>query len=245
MTKTVLVTGGGKRLGRAIALTCARAGWRPVVHYNTSADEAEEVAQETGGVAVGHDLSRDGAGHAVIEKAREAAGCRINALINSASIFPFDTASDATEESLLDNFRVNAMAPIMLAQAFAHQAEDGDVVVNMLDQKLFNLNPDHFSYTVSKQALHGATMTMAQAFAPKVRVVGVAPGYNLPSPGQDEKKFERLAPTVNVLQKRLRPEQVADTVLFCMQNKSITGQVLIADNGEHLQAAARDVAFAD
>lgn len=246
MTKTVLVTGGGKRLGRVIVETCAAAGWRPIIHYNSSAEEADEAAAKTGGLSVGANLSERGAPEKLMAKAAEAAGGPIDALVNSASVFEHDTADTASEESLLANFRINAVAPILLGKAFAAQVPaTGGVIVNMLDQKLFNLNPDHFSYTVSKQALHGATMTMAQAFAPDVRVVGVAPGYNLPSPGQAQETFDRLAPTVNVLERRLFPEQVADTVLFALENQAITGQVLIADNGEHLKASARDVLFAD
>lgn len=245
MQKSVLVTGGGKRLGRIIVETCAAAGWRPVVHYNSSAKEAEEVAGLTGGVAVGHDLLEEGAGERLLAKAADAVGGRLDGLVNSASIFEHDLATDVTEDALLKNFRIHAVAPAMLAKAFHHQAPDGAAIVNILDQKLFNLNADHFSYTTSKQALHGMTLTMARSFAPKVRVIGVAPGYNLPSPGQDEDTFERLAPTVNVLNRRLLPENVAKTVLFALENEAITGQVLIADNGEHLRAASRDVLFAD
>lgn len=245
MTKRVLITGGGKRLGKIIAETCAAAGWQPVIHYNTSATEASEVAKALGGVAVGQALEEPGAPEKLIETAVKAAGGALHALVNSASIFEHDTAQTMTEESLLHNFRINAMAPLLLAKGFAAQAEDGAVIVNMLDQKIVNPNPDHFSYTVSKEALHGVTRNLAQAFAPKVRVVGVAPGYNLPSPGQSDEKFERLAPTVNILEKRLDPEDVAGAVLFAMTNKAITGQVLLASNGEHLKPAARDIQLAD
>jgi len=245
MTNTVLVTGGGKRLGGEIVLCCAEAGWSPIIHYNTSREEAETLAKEVDSVAVGQDLSQEGAAAALMARVAEAHGGPIQGLVNSAAIFEHDTAHDATEDSLLRNFRINAMAPVLLAQAFAAQTEGWGVIVNILDQKLFNLNADHFSYTLSKQALHGATMTMARAFAPRCRVVGVAPGYNLPSPGQSREAFERLAPTVNVLEKRLRPEDVADTVLFALQNRAITGQVLVADNGEHLRAAERDVIFSE
>ena len=241
--KTVLVTGGGQRLGRMIVEVCAEAGWRPIVHFNRSREAADEVAQATGGIALGGNLSESGAPEALIAQAMEVSGGPINGLVNSASIFEHDLAPDTTEEALLKNFRVNAMAPILLARAFYHQALDGGAIVNMLDQKLFNLNADHFSYTVSKQALHGATMMMARGFAPKVRVVGVAPGYNLPSPGQSQEQFEKLAATVNVLEKRLQPRHVAETVRFALTNPAITGQVILADNGEHLQAATRDVLF--
>lgn len=245
MVRAVLVTGGGKRLGRIIVETCAAAGWTPIVHYNASATDAEDVAKATGGVAVGQDLSQPGAGAALFEKAADALGGPITGLVNSASIFEHDFATDATEEAMLRNFQIHAVAPAMLAKAFHAQAADGSAIVNILDQKLFNLNADHFSYTTSKQALHGMTMTMARGLAPKVRVVGVAPGYNLPSPGQDWDTYNRLAPTVNVLERRLQPEDVAKTVLFALENPAITGQVLLADNGEHLKSAARDILFAD
>ncbi|MEM7740691.1 MAG: SDR family oxidoreductase [Pseudomonadota bacterium] len=245
MTKRVLITGGAKRLGRIIAETCAAQGWTPVIHYNASGTEAADVAASLGGVAVGQGLEEPGAGETLIGKAVDAAGGPLHALVNSASIFEHDTAATMTEESLLLNFRINAMAPLLLAKGFAAQAPQGSVIVNMLDQKIANPNPDHFSYTVSKEALHGVTRNLAQAFAPKIRVVGVAPGYNLPSPGQSDEKFERLAPTVNILEKRLDPKDVAGAVLFAMTNQAITGQVLLASNGEHLKPAARDIQLAD
>lgn len=245
MTKRVLVTGGGKRVGRVILETCARAGWQPIVHYGTSAAEAEELASALGGIAIAQDLAEENAAQKLFTKIKEAGGGQVSALVNSASIFAHDTAQTMTEEHLLQNFRVNTMAPLLLAQAFAAQVEDEGVIVNMLDQKLFNLNTDHFSYTISKQALHGGTLLLARALAPKVRVVGVAPGYNLPSPGQAEDVFNRLAPTVNPLQRRLTPEDVAEAVLFALQSRAITGQVLLADNGEHLQPAERDIIFSE
>lgn len=245
MTPTILVTGGGRRLGREIVRAAARAGFRPAVHYNTSAEDAEALAGSLGGVAVGADLSAEGAAPHLIAKAAEALGEPVTALVNSASIFEHDTAQTMSEADLIRNFTINTVAPLMLCQAFAEQAPEGSAIVNILDQKLFALNTDHFSYTVSKQALHGATLLLARALAPKIRVAGVAPGYNLPSPGQDDATFQRLAPTVNVLKRRLEPRDVADTVIFALTNKSITGQVILADNGEHLKPAARDVIFSD
>jgi NAD(P)-dependent dehydrogenase (short-subunit alcohol dehydrogenase family) len=243
--RSVLVTGGAVRLGRAITEACAEAGWQPVIHYNSSSDEAEALADRLGTVAVGEDLSREGSGERLITRAVEALGRPLDALVNSAAIFEHDTAGELSEEALLRHFRINAVAPLMSTKAFAAQAPEGGVVVSILDQKLFNLHPDHFSYTISKQALHGATPMMAMAFAPKLRVVGVAPGYNLPSPEQSEEDFLRLAPEVNVLERRLRPEDVAATVVFALENRAITGQVLLADNGEHLKPRTRDVMFSD
>ncbi|MEM9840425.1 MAG: SDR family oxidoreductase [Pseudomonadota bacterium] len=246
MTKWLLVTGGGKRLGREIVLAASAAGWTPIVHYNSSARDAEAVAEETGGVAVGGDLSANGAGKRIFAAAREAAGAPISGLINSASIFEHDDAMTMTEEALHKNYQIHTIAPMMLSQAFAAQVPDeGGVIVNILDQKLFGLNADHMSYTISKQALHGATLLLARGLAPKVRVVGVAPGYNLPSPGQPQEVYDRLAPTVNVLARRLTPQDVAEAVVFALNARAITGQVIIADNGEHLKAAPRDIIFSE
>ncbi|MEM1409979.1 MAG: SDR family NAD(P)-dependent oxidoreductase, partial [Pseudomonadota bacterium] len=139
MTKAVLITGGAKRVGRAIALAAHRQGWRPIIHYNASSADAVALAEELGGFAVGHDLSVPGAGSLVVAQAREHSkilGAELCGLVNSASIFEHDTAANATEDDLLRNFRINALAPMMLAQAFAAEAPDGSAIVNMLDQKL-------------------------------------------------------------------------------------------------------------
>ena len=244
MRRGVLITGGAKRLGALFCRTLAEAGWAVAVHYNRSREEAEALAGEIGGIAVGGDLSDLGLPPRLIRDAGEALGVPLTGLVNSASIFEHDTAADTGPESLQRHFAVNTAAPVLLAQAFAKGAPEGDAaIVNVLDQKLWNPNPDHFAYTLSKSALREATTLMAQAFAPKVRVIGVAPGYCLPSPGQSEESFEAQADRHNALKRRLDPDHVAQAVRFALENPAITGTTLLADNGEHLVPTERDVAF--
>ncbi|MEM9233398.1 MAG: SDR family oxidoreductase, partial [Pseudomonadota bacterium] len=152
-----------------------------------------------------------------------------------------------TAEALRHHHQTNTMAPVLLSKAFAVQAraEDDPVIINILDQKLHNLHPDHFSYTLSKAALEAATMMMAQAFAPHIRVCGVAPGYTLPAPGESEELFLSKAAGANPLARRLDPEDIARTVAFCLECSAITGQTIIADNGEHLVPTHRDISFKD
>lgn len=243
--KRVLVTGSARRLGAVIARHLAKQGWQPVLHYNRSGDEAESLAKELGTVAVRADLSDLGKVSKLIEVATDAAGGRLAGLINNASIFEHDRAHDVTEDALLSHFRANTAAPVLLARAFTEQvsAEDDPVIVNLLDQKLHNLYPDHFSYTLSKAALETATTLMAKEFAPHTRVCGVAPGYTLPSPGESEVAFLAKAAGANPLARRLDPEDIAQTVAFCLSCRAITGHTILADNGEHLVPRHRDIAF--
>ncbi|WP_370337841.1 SDR family oxidoreductase [Parvularcula marina] len=243
--KRVLVTGSAKRLGAVIARHLKAQGWQPVIHYNRSSDEARVLADELGTVAVGADLSDAAAVSELIGKAANSAGGPLSALINNASIFEHDRAGDVSEASLMAHFRTNTLAPVLLARAFADQADKADdpVIVNILDQKLSNLYPDHYSYTLSKSALQTATHLMAQDFAPHIRVCGVAPGYTLPSPGESEAAFEKKAASANPLGRRLDPEDIARTVAFCLSCRAITGQTILADNGEHLIPTHRDISF--
>ncbi|MBB4659826.1 SDR family oxidoreductase [Parvularcula dongshanensis] len=241
--KSVLITGGAKRLGEAFARALAEAGWTPVIHYNASREEAEALASSLGGHAVGRDLSALENVESLIDAAATAAGGPLSGLVNSASIFEHDDAGSVTPQALLRHFAVNTAAPVLLSRRFAAQAPAGAAIVNVLDQKLWNPNPDHLSYTLAKAALREATTLCAQAYAPTVRVVGVAPGYALPGPGEDEAAFEKKAAAQNPLGRRLEPKHVADAVRFALENPAVTGTVVLADNGEHLVPSARDVAF--
>ena len=243
MRGPVLVTGGAKRLGAYFARALAEGGWRPVLHYGTSRDEAEALAEELGGATVQADLSQAEACESLVTRAAAAAGAPLTALVNSASIFEHDTGETVTSQGLARHHAVNLSAPVVLASRFAAQAPAGDaVVINILDQKLWNPNPDHLSYTLSKAALREATGRLAQSLAP-VRVVGVAPGYCLPGPGEAQPEFEAKAAGVNILRRRLDPAHVAQAVRFAAECPAVTGSVILADNGEHLVAAARDVSF--
>ena len=241
----VLITGSAKRLGAVIARHLAAKGSTPVIHYHHSKAEAEALANELGGVAVSADLSDPAAAESLVTRAVEVAGGPLRALINNASIFEQDRPDAVTPQALERHYRTNTMAPVLLGRAFAAQArpEEDPVIVNLLDQKLRNLHPDHFSYTLSKAALEAATRMMAQDFAPAVRVCGVAPGYALPAPGETQEAFAAKAAGANPLGRALDPEDIAQAVAFCLDCRAITGQTLLADNGEHLIPVSRDISF--
>jgi len=226
--KTALVTGAAKRIGRAIALALAQRGWDVVVHYAHSADEAHATVAEIetlgrNAIALPCDLNDEAAVKTLLRTAAAQLG-PISCVVNNASLFDYDSATDFSAASLDAHMRVNLVAPVLLAQTLFEETADGEqsVVVNLLDQKLFNLNPDFLSYTLSKAALHSATTMLAQALAPKVRVVGVAPGITLVSG---------------------TPEDIAATVCFVAESQSITGTTIIVDGGQHLIPLQRDVMF--
>ncbi|HNR76367.1 MAG TPA: SDR family NAD(P)-dependent oxidoreductase, partial [Parvularculaceae bacterium] len=172
MKRTALVTGGAKRIGAAITERLARDGWRVVVHYHHSPEEAEDHARRIGGVAIPADLSDPAAAEALPAEAAEAAGAPLDAVVNNASIFEFNRARDFTIDDWRRDEAVNLLAPILITRAFADALPVGKTgaVVNLLDQKLWNLNADFFTYTMSKIGLEGATRLLAKALAPSVRV---------------------------------------------------------------------------
>ncbi len=235
----VLVTGGAKRLGAAIARAVAGAGHQVVIHYGTSRDEAEALARELDADTVGGDLA-DTAMLADLF-ARAAADGAIHGLVNSASVFAFD-APDAIDPALAARLHaINCVAPAILTAALAAQGGEG-AVVNLLDQKLANPNPDFFSYSLSKFALEGATTMLAQAFAPRVRVNAVSPGLTLPSGDQSAAEFDRVA-RANLLERPVGAEAVAAAVLYLLEARSVTGQNLFVDCGQRFLARDRDVMF--
>lgn len=245
--KTALVTGAAKRIGRAIALGLAQRGWDVVVHYAHSADEAHATVAEIealgrNAIALPCDLSDEVAVKSLLRAAAQLGP--ISCVVNNASLFDYDSATDFSGASLDAHMHVNLVAPVLLAQTLFEETADGEqsVVVNLLDQKLFNLNPDFLSYTLSKAALHSATTMLAQALAPKVRVVGVAPGITLVSGDQSEAEFER-AHKVTPLGRSSTPEDIAATVCFVAESPSITGTTIIVDGGQHLIPLQRDVMF--
>ncbi|MEH3103980.1 MAG: SDR family oxidoreductase [Sphingomonas phyllosphaerae] len=235
----VLVTGGAKRLGAAIARAVAAAGHVPVIHYGSSQAEAEALAAELGGAAVQGDLSDLADVPELFVRACE--GGPVDGLVNSASLFEYDapSAPDATLAARLQ--AVNVGAPSLLAAALAGQGRDG-AVVNLLDQKLANPNPDFYSYTLTKAALAQATVLMAQAFAPRVRVNAVSPGLTLPSGDQTDAEFDAVA-RANLLQHPVGADAVADAVVWLLEARSVTGQNVFVDCGQRFVKSARDVMF--
>jgi NAD(P)-dependent dehydrogenase (short-subunit alcohol dehydrogenase family) len=247
-TKVALVTGAARRIGRTIALALARRGWDVAVHYGSSADEAEATVRAIEALgrralALQCDLSDQQAVRALLPRAAQALG-GVHCVVNNASLFEQDDATDFSTALLDRHMHVNLAAPLLLAQALHAATPDGGqaVVVNLLDQKLFNLNPDFLSYTLSKAALQTATVMLAQALAPKLRVVGVAPGITLVSGAQSEDDFAN-AHKLTPLGRSSTPDDVAAAVCYVAEAPAITGTTLLVDGGQHLIPLQRDVMF--
>ncbi|NWG46075.1 MAG: SDR family oxidoreductase [Alphaproteobacteria bacterium] len=235
----VLVTGAGRRLGAALAEGLAGAGFAVFVHYNGSREPAEAVCariRAAGGraEAVAGDLSDPSVPAGLIERC--SALRPLTALVNSASVFDYDRWDTVTGEGAARQMQVNAFAPVLLAQAFARAlpADGRGAIVNILDQKLWNLHPDFFSYTLSKTALWCATQMLAQALAPRIRVNAVAPGLTLRSGAQTEADFEAMR-VRNPLERPNQPGDILQAVLYLLAAEAVTGQALKVDGGEHLK----------
>lgn len=246
--KTALITGAAKRLGKYIALEMARQGWNIVVHYGHSASDAEQTANEirelgVTAITMQCDLADEIAVRKLLPQSIQKIG-PVSCVVNSASLFNYDDAISFTADTFHTHMHVNLAAPILLAQAlYAATAEDAcSVVINLLDQKLFNLNPDFLSYTLSKAGLHTATSVLAQALAPRVRVVGLAPGLTMISGDQTEQNFAQ-AHTQTPLGKSSTPHDIAQAVCYLAQAQAITGTTLVVDGGQHLIPLRRDVMF--
>ncbi|MBC9031089.1 SDR family oxidoreductase [Sphingomonas sp. JC676] len=244
----VLVTGGARRIGAGIARRLALRGHGVAIHHHHAPEDAEALRQTiaaAGGRAcvVCGELADPATAPALIDAAREGLGGPVTGLVNNASQFAFD-ALPLTDFALLDqHMRVNLGAPVALASAMAAQddLEDG-AVVNLLDQKLANLNPDFFTYTCSKAALAAATEMMARALAPKIRVNAVSPGLTLPSLDQSEQEFAEHARR-NLLQHPVALDDIAATVEHLLTSRSITGQNIFVDCGQRFLPRDGDVMF--
>jgi len=256
--KTVLVTGAAKRLGREIAIEFARQGWDVAAHYGQSeADAQDTVAHIQGLGRHSHAFQADLANEADIaglfkDVTKQFQG--LHCLVNSASIFEFDRANSEnplSQKSLQDHMQINLAAPILLSQLmFEFQKTkaikmDGDSlpsVIQLLDQKLINLNPDYLSYTLSKAALLTSVEMLALDFAPHLRVVGLAPGISLPSGDQTHEGFAS-AHQMTPLGRSSTPLDIAKAAVFLAQANAITGTTLYVDGGQHLLPSTRDVMF--
>ena len=244
LPKAALITGGGRRIGRAIALALAAAGYAVVLHAHRSRAEAEKLAAEIGKGAyvVAGDLA-DAAGVAGIVPAA-AAFAPLSLLVNCASEFEPDDLATLERARFERTMAVNLAAPLFLAQGFAAQASTGASIVNVLDQRVLKPTPLFLSYTLSKSALHTATTTLAQALAPRIRVNAVAPGPTLPSPRQSEAEFAAQAVSLP-LARGPTPEDIAAAVVYLAGAASVTGVTLPVDGGQHVAWRTADSEIAE
>jgi len=236
--RAALITGAGRRIGAAIALALSRSGYAVVLHANRSRAEAEKLAAEISGAGgraavVLADLADPEAVRGLIPAAR--AFGPLTLLVNSASVFEPDGIENLERRHFERAMAVNLAAPLFLAQAFAAQAPEGAdaSIINIVDQRVLKPTPRFFSYTLSKSALHGATTTLAQGLAPKLRVNAVAPGPTLPSPRQSDAQFAAQADSLP-LKRGPSPEEIAAAVLYLAQSRSVTGVTIAVDGGQHL-----------
>lgn len=259
MDKRVLVTGGAMRLGAAICDTFASAGWAVACHYHSGKEQALDLCArlKSRGFkadAVYADLAQPGDCTALIDTINHSLG-PLDCLVNNASLFIADSGRDFDATTAARQLQVNLLAPLTLTKLMAQMQGRGSLdpaaktapkrdlcAIHILDQKVFNLNPDYFSYTVSKLALERSVALHAQALAPQVRVCGVAPGLMYQSGPQTADNFT-LAASANLLRRPIDPMDVARTCLFLASTPAITGSTVCVDNGQHLVPLPRDIMF--
>lgn len=237
---TALVTGAARRIGRSIALALAAEGYGVAIHCRNSRVEGIALAKaimDGGGRAevLTGDLADAGAGAALVPEARAALG-PLTLLVNSASIFEPDSVGTLDKKAWDDQFAVNLQAPVFLTQAFAAQVSADAVdpsVVNLIDQRVLHPRPDYFSYYLSKSALFTATQTMAQALAPRIRVNGIGPGPTFRNKTQTQADFESEG-AATPLGHGSSGEDIAQAVLYLARARSVTGQMIAVDGGQHL-----------
>jgi len=240
----VLVTGAAHRIGRAIALDLAAHGFGVAVHYGKSQEAAESLVKsirDAGGRAtsIKADLAIESEVNSMIPTVTKALG-PLTLLVNNASVFEHDTIETATRESWDQHMDVNLRAPFVLSQIFADQVPEGleGNIINVLDQRVWNLTPFFMTYTLSKTALWTLTRTLAMALAPKVRVNGIGPGPTLKNVRQSEQEFARQW-TELPLGRRVLPEEITDAVRYILHAPSMTGQMIALDGGQHLGWGAK------
>ena len=239
MKGAALVTGAGKRIGRAIALALAEDGYDVAVHYGTSKAEAAAVvaaieAKGRRAVALAADLAREGETQKLIGAAAKALG-PLTCLVNNASRFERDEALSVTRASWDAHLDTNLRAPFVLMQEFARQlpADRNGAIVNLVDERVWNLTPHFVSYTLSKAGLWTLTQVMAMALAPRIRVNAIGPGPTLPSPRQSAEQFARQQASVP-LKHGATPNEIAGAVRFILASGAMTGQMIALDGGQHL-----------
>jgi NAD(P)-dependent dehydrogenase (short-subunit alcohol dehydrogenase family) len=244
--RSALITGASKRIGRAIAEDLAANGFAVAIHANRSLDEADALVaklRQEGirAISAQADLNDTVETSKLIEKVNSGLG-PLDLLVNNASVFQDDYADRFDEEAFEAHFAVHVRAPSILAADFARQLPDGvpGLIVNMIDQRVWSLTPRFYSYTLSKAALWTATQTMAQSFAPKIRVNAIGPGPTVRSARQSEEDFQRQIDGV-IMKAGPGFDEFGRTVRFLFDTPSITGQMIALDGGQHLAWETPDV----
>jgi NAD(P)-dependent dehydrogenase (short-subunit alcohol dehydrogenase family) len=239
LPRAALVTGGGQRIGRALALALAEDGFAVAVHYHQSQAAAERVVAAIRGrggeaLALGADLADEAAVHALVPRVEHAFG-PLGCLVNNAGVFEEDSVATVTRDSWDRHLAVNLRAPFVLVQEMAARlpAVAGGVVINLLDQRVWSLTPYFVSYTLSKAGLWALTQTMALALAPRIRVNGIGPGPTLPSPRQDAEQFRRQCRQMP-LGRGTSPQEIVAAMRFILAAPAMTGQMIALDGGQHL-----------
>lgn len=242
--QTAIVTGGAKRIGAAIVRALAADGWHIVIHCNNSRAEADALAAEIGNaVVVAADLANPDAPASII--AATAGLPPLGLLVNSASLFDYDSFDAFTAAGFDTHMAVNLRAPALLTRAFAAALSDSDapaLVVNLLDAKLEALNPDYFTYTLSKIGLAGLTELAARAFAPRLRAAGIAPAVTLVSGPQSRENFDSVH-GMNPLRRGVAVEEIVAALRFIIATPTFNAQTVTLDGGQRLLGLPRDVAF--
>ncbi|MCY6382209.1 SDR family oxidoreductase [Hoeflea prorocentri] len=235
---SVLVTGAAQRLGRAIAVDLAAAGWPVVIHYNGSQDAALQVKdtiERDGGRAaiIQADLSLEDDASRLIERSEKLLG-PVGILINNASVFEWDDSSSATAESFALHMDINLNAPLILCQQFAKRLPEsaGGIIVNVIDSRVLNPTPRHLSYTLSKTGLWTLTQALAEEFAPRIRVNAIGPGPILPPKGQTIEEFRARCARLP-MRRPASLSEACETVRFLISQRAITGQMIALDGGDH------------
>lgn len=247
MTKAVLITGAGARVGRALSLGLAEDGWAVAIHYNRSEKPAAELAEtinSAGGkaVSIGANLHIPGELDQLVDRAVAALGTPLTALINNASTFEPDTAQTFTHASFDHHVDINLRAPLRLAQCFERQRPDGQsaAIINLIDQRVLKPNPLYFTYSLSKAALDWSTKTLAQSLAPHVRVNAIGPGPVLRNQRQSEAEFDTETKST-LLERGSPPDTILHAVRYLLAAQSVTGQMLAVDGGQHLTWQTKDL----
>ncbi|NNL34683.1 MAG: SDR family oxidoreductase [Silicimonas sp.] len=257
MSGAALVTGGAKRLGRAMALFLAERGLDVAIHYNSSGDDAEAVADDIRAmgrkaVTMQADLTVEEEVQALVPAAAEALGQPLTVLVNSASVFEYDNIKSATRESWDRHIESNLRAPFVLTQRFAEQAPDPVIegrwdeptaqalVVNMIDMRVRKLTPEFMSYTIAKMGLWAFTRTAAQALGPKVRVNGIGPGPTMQGARQSAEHFANQR-AATIMNRGADPSDITHALGYFLDAPAVTGQLLCIDGGQHLVWQTADV----